>query len=58
MIEKKTIDRKTMEGKHKLVKPDNIKHKGAREIGIGWLCTHTWNQLKLSELLLSFGWSI
>ena len=57
MIEKKTIDRKTMEEKHKLVKVDSIKHKEAREIGTEWLCTHTWNQLKLSELLSGFGWS-
>lgn len=57
MIEKKTIDRKTMEEKHKLVKVDSIRHKEAREIGTEWLCTHTWNQLKLSSLLSGFGWS-
>lgn len=33
MIIKKTIDRKTLEEKHRLVKVDTIKHKEAREIG-------------------------
>ena len=33
MIAKKTIDRKTMEEKNRLVKVNTIKHKEAREIG-------------------------
>ena len=51
MIENKSIDRKTMEQKHRLVKADTIKHKEAREIGTEWICANTWNQLKLAELL-------
>lgn len=56
MIEKKTIDRKTMEQKHRLVKADSIKHKEAREIGTEWICTNTWNKLKLTELFEGLGW--
>ena len=57
MIVKKTIDRKTMEEKHRLVKADTIKHKEAREIGTEWLCANTWNQLQLTELFKTIGWS-
>ena len=42
---------------HRLVRVDTIKHKEAREIGTEWLCAQTWNQLRLSELLDSIGWS-
>ena len=57
MIAKKTIDRKTMEEKHRLVKADTIKHKEAREIGTEWICANTWNQLQLTELFENLGWS-
>ena len=50
MIAKKTIDRKTMEQKHRLVKVASIKHSEAKEIGTEWICAKTWNQLQLSEL--------
>jgi hypothetical protein len=56
MIAKKTIDRKTMEEKHRLVKVDTIKHKEAREIGTEWICANTWHQLKLTELFENLGW--
>ena len=57
MIVNKTIDRKTMEEKHRLVKADTIKHKEAREIGTEWICANIWNQLKLTELFKTLGWS-
>jgi len=57
MIAKQSIDRKTMAEAHRLVKVDSIKHKEAREIGTEWLCAQTWNQLQLSELFYSIGWS-
>ena len=57
MIATKTIDRKTMGEKHRLVKADTIKHKEAREIGTEWICANTWNQLKLTALFKTFGWS-
>ncbi len=57
MIAKKTIDRKTMEEKHRLVKAATIKHKEAREIGTEWICANTWHQLKLNELFENLGWS-
>lgn len=57
MVSKKTIDRATMEQRHRLVKTDTIKHKEAREIGTEWLCYNTWNQLQLSELFKTAGWS-
>ena len=57
MIAKKTIDRKTMEEKHGLVKVDTIKHKEAKEIGTEWICANTWHQLKLTELFENIGWS-
>jgi hypothetical protein len=56
MIAKKTIDRKTMEEKHKLVKIDTIKHKEAREVGTEWICANTWNKLKLTGLFAALGW--
>ena len=57
MIAKKTIDRKTMEEKHRLVKINNIKHKEVKEIGSEWICANTWHQLKLTELFKNIGWS-
>jgi Transposase DDE domain len=57
MIEKKTIDRKTIEEKHRLVKVDTIKHREARELGTEWICANTWNQLKFNELFEGLGWS-
>jgi len=57
MIAKKTIDRKTMEENHRLVKAATIKHKEAREIGTEWICANTWNQLQLNELFENLGWS-
>ncbi len=57
MIAGKTIDRKTMEEKHRLVKADTIKHKEAREIGTEWICANTWNQLQLTALFKNLGWS-
>jgi len=57
MIAKKTIDRKTMEQKHRLVKVASIKHSEAKEIGTEWICAKTWNQLQLSELFKQLGWS-
>jgi Transposase DDE domain len=57
MIAKKTIDRKTMEEKHRLVKVNTIKHKEAKEIGTEWICANTWHQLKLNELFENLGWS-
>ncbi len=57
MIANKTIDRKTMEEKHRLLKADTIKHKEAREIGTEWICANTWSQLQLTELFESLGWS-
>jgi hypothetical protein len=57
MIAKKTIDRKTMEEKHRLVQVNTIKHKEAKEIGTEWICANTWHQLKLTELFESLGWS-
>ena len=56
MIEKKTIDRKSIAQQHKLVKADTIKHKEAREIGTEWICANTWNNLKLTELFEDLGW--
>jgi hypothetical protein len=56
MIERKTIDRKAMEQKHRLVKVESIKHKEAREIGTEWICAHSWNKLKLTELFERLGW--
>ena len=56
MIEKKTIDRKTMEEKHRLVKVNTIQHKEAREIGTEWLCANTWNRLQLTGLFEGLGW--
>ena len=43
--------------KHRLVKADTIKHKEAREIGTEWICANIWNQLKLTELFKTLGWS-
>lgn len=57
MIANKTIDRQTMEEKHRLVKVATIKHKEAREIGTEWICANTWNQLKLTTLFKNLGWS-
>ena len=57
MIAKKTIDRTTMEEKHRLVKVNSIKHKEAKEIGTEWICASTWHQLKLTELFEEIGWS-
>ena len=57
MIARKTIDRKTMAEQHRLVKVDTIQHKEAREIGTEWLCAHTWNQLKLTDMFTFIGWS-
>ena len=57
MIAKKSIDRKTIAQKHKLVKVDSIKHKEAREIGTEWLCANIWNQLKLTKLFENLGWN-
>ena len=57
MIARKTIDRNTIAEKHKLVKADTIKHKEAREIGTEWICANTWNQLQLTKLFTSSGWS-
>ena len=57
MIAKKTIDRKTMAEKHRLVKVGTIRHKEAREIGTEWICAQTWNQLQLTELFESIGFS-
>ena len=57
MIAKKTIDRTTMEEKHRLVKVDTIKHKEAKEIGTEWICANTWHQLKLTDLFENIGWS-
>ena len=57
MIAKKTIDRTTMEEKHRLVKVNTIKHKEAKEIGTEWICANTWHQLKLTELFENIGWS-
>ena len=48
MIAKKTIDRKTIAEKHRLVKADTIKHKEAREIGTEWICAKTLNQLQIN----------
>lgn len=57
MITRKTIDRKTIAAQHRMVKVDTIRHKEAREIGTEWLCAHSWNQLKLSDLFNSVGFS-
>ena len=57
MIAKKTIDRKTIAQQHQLVKVSSIRHKEAREIGTEWICAHAWNQLQLSKLFGSLGWS-
>jgi transposase len=57
MIKNKTIDRKKMEVQHKMVNIDTIKHKEVREIGAEWICVNTWNELRLTELLESLGWS-
>ena len=54
---KKTIDRKTMEEKHRLGKINNIKHKEVKEIGTEWICANTWQQLKLTELFENISWS-
>ena len=56
MIAKKTIDRTTMEEKHRLVKVNTIKHKEAKEIGTEWICANTWHQLKLTKLFENLGW--
>jgi transposase len=56
MVEKKTIDRKTIQQQHRLVKVDTIKHKEAREIGTEWICANSWNNLKLTELFEGLGW--
>jgi len=56
MIEKKTIDRKALEKKHRLIKAESVKHKEAREIGTEWICATTWNNLRLTELFEGIGW--
>ncbi|MDQ6764385.1 MAG: IS1634 family transposase [Bacteroidota bacterium] len=56
MIERKTIDRQTMQERHRLVKVESINHKEAREIGTEWICATTWNNLKLTELFEGLGW--
>lgn len=57
MIDKKTIDRKQLANRHRLINVDTIKHKEAREIGTEWICAQTWNKLGLSELFAGLGWS-
>jgi hypothetical protein len=40
-----------------MVHIDTIDHRDVREIGAEWIGYHTWEQLQLSTLLLSKGWS-
>lgn len=56
MIKNKTIDRKEVEQRHRLLRADTISHKEAREIGTEWICANTWNHLKLTELFRQLNW--
>ena len=56
MIDKKKIDRQSLDKKHKMVDVESIKHKDVREIGAEWICSNTWNELKLTELFRSLKW--
>lgn len=53
MIEKKTIDRKSIDERHRHLKVENIKHKKEREICTKGIWANTSKNLKLTELLKS-----
>ena len=54
LIQEKRID---IEKTSRQVDFDTIKHSNVREIGSEWMCYQSWNQLQLSEFLLSQGFS-
>ena len=57
IIEEKRLDIVGVEKTARMIDADTIKHRDVREIGSEWIGYHSWNQLQLSELLSSLGWS-
>lgn len=58
LVQKGKVDvsDKAIEKKKKMIDVDSMRHKDVREIGSGWMCYQTLEQLKMKELLESKGW--
>lgn len=57
IIDSKKIDIVPVEKLSRMVHIDTIKHSNVREIGAEWMCYNTWDKLKLTEFLVSQGWT-
>lgn len=53
LIAGKRIDFKKAE---LMIKVDTMRHENVREIGAEWMSYNTWNQLELTQFLLTEGW--
>src|SRR5215210_5808444 len=41
----------------RMINSDTMQHSNVREVGTEWMCYHTWNELQLTEFLLSAGFN-
>ncbi len=53
----KRLDIVPFDRKVKMVDIDTVKHRNVREVGAEWIGYHSWDKLRLTQLLLSKGWS-
>jgi len=57
IVSSKKYDLQSVEKLERMVNADTLKHSNVREIGTENICHHTWQNLQLSELLLSQGFT-
>lgn len=57
LVSEKRIDINWADKAARQIDVDTIKHSNVREIGVEWICYHTWNELQITEFLRQQGWN-
>ena len=57
IVASKKFDILPVEKLSRMINADTLQHSNVREIGAEWIGHHSWDQLKLSQLLLSQGFT-
>lgn len=57
IVKNRRLDIVSVVQQERMINADTMQHSNVREIGAEWMCYHAWNELQLTEFLLSEGFS-
>lgn len=57
ILKSRQLDIVSAAQQQRMINADTMQHSNVREVGAEWMCYHSWNELQLTEFLLSAGFS-